>query len=144
MLDENKIKYQLYQHKSVFTSAQAALVRGTDLAQGAKAIVMFADGKPVILVLPANLKIDFRKFKSLYKIKNLKMADKEEVKKLTGLEIGSIPPFSHIFNLPLFIDERLFENKEIVFNTGLHTRSIKMTTADYKNIAKGKIGQFSA
>lgn len=143
-LDKHKISYQVYQHKAVYTSEEAAKIRGTILHQGAKALVMFADKKPIMLIIPADLKVDFNKFKSLFKVKDLRMATKEEVKQLTRVEVGAVPPFGHIFNIPLYIDEHLFENREIVFNAGLHTHSVQMGVADYKKISGGNVGNFSA
>jgi len=144
ILKKNMIEHRLFEHKPVFTSGQAARARGTNIHQGAKALVMFADGKPLIIVLPADTKVDPKKFKSLYKINNLRMARPDEVEKITGVEIGAIPPFGSLFNLPLFVDKKIFENEEIVFNAGLHTRSIKIKTVDYQRIYKGAVEDFSA
>ena len=143
LLENNKIKYQVYKHKPVFTSEEAAAIRNTDLNQGAKALVMSADNQPIIIVLPANLKVDMKKFKTSYNVKNLKMATPEEVEKITTVKIGAVPPFGNIFKIPLYVDEKLAENQTIVFNAGKHTKSIELNYKDYEQIAKPIIGQFS-
>lgn len=144
LLTDYHIEYHVYDHKPVFTSEEAAAVRNTDIHQGAKALVMYADKNPVMVVVPADLKADFKKLKTAAKIKDLRMATKEEVKELTNVEVGAVPPFGHIFNIPLYVDELLFENQTIIFNAGLHTKSIEMTSEDFKKIAQGIIGNFSS
>lgn len=137
LLDSNNITYEVYEHEAVFTSEQAAKIRGTELKQGAKAMVMFGDDKPLMIVLPANLKVN------MSSIKNLRMATKEEVKKLTNTEIGAVPPFGNLFGLPVYIDEKLGENTEIAFNAGEHTKSIKMLYKDFEAVTKPILGSFS-
>lgn len=143
LLDKPKIKYEAYEHEPVFTSEQAAKVRGTKLEQGAKALVMFADGKPIMLVVPGNCKVDTQQFKFKFKIRDLRMATPEEVKSLTGTEIGAVPPFGSVFGLPLYVDEELGQNERIVFNAGEHSRSIEMKYEDYEKVARPTIGRFS-
>lgn len=143
LLNGNNIKYKLFKHKPVFTSEEAAKIRNTDLKQGAKALIMFADDKPIMIVLSANLKVDTKKFKETNKISDLRMAKPEEVKQVTNVEIGAVPPFGNIFSIPLYVDRRLGENEQIVFNAGSHTQSIMMSYKDYKKVAQPIVGEFS-
>lgn len=143
ILDKNMIKYQSYEHRAVFTSEEAAKVRNTRMSQGAKALVMIGDKKPLMVVLPADRKVDFKNVKKLLKIKNLEMAKPEEVKKLTGVEIGAVPPFGNLVGLPLYVDNSLTQEEEIVFNAGLHTKSIMMQSGDYLTVTKPILGDYS-
>jgi len=144
LLEKNKIQYKVVEHEAVFTSEEAAKVRGTSLHQGAKALVLYGDDKAVMAVLAADKKVDFKLIKSLYGIKDLRMATPGEVKEVTGgVEIGAVPPFGNIFNIPLYADESLFTNEKIDFNAGLHTTSIEMKAEDYKTAALPTVGNFS-
>lgn len=141
-LDDNQIKYKVFEHEPVFTSEQAAKVRNTDIKQGAKALIMIGDKKPLVIVISAAYKINTSKFKHLFKIRDLRMAAPEEVKQITGVEIGAVPPFGNIFTIPTYVDETLAENNIIAFNAGLHTKSIEMLYADYKKVVKPQVGSF--
>jgi len=142
LLEEKGVSYQLLEHRPVFTSEEAAKVRGTGLKQGAKAIIFFADKKPILIVVNGDKHIDVKKFKQKYNIKDLRLLKSEEIKQLTGLEIGAIPPFGNIMNLPTYMDTEVMKNKEIVFNAGSHTRSIKMRSFDFVNLCNPIIGNF--
>ncbi len=49
----NDVPFTVLRHEPVYTSEQAAAVRGTSLASGAKALVVKAGDGFVMLVLPA-------------------------------------------------------------------------------------------
>jgi len=144
LLEKNKCEFKTYEHEPVFTSEQAAKVRSMRLEQGAKALVMIADKNPIMLVLSAANKVDSQAFKRDYKVKDLRMAKPEEVEQITNLKIGAIPPFGNLFDLLVYVDERLRENRKISFNAGLHERSIEMYYADFEKLVKPTRGNFTA
>jgi len=143
MLKEHSFVFETYEHAPVKTSEDAAKIRNTPLHEGAKALVMYADDKPIMMVLPADLKADLTQFKHTFHVRDLRMATPDEVIKITGVPIGAVPPFGHIFGIPLYVDEGLRDNKEIVFNAGLHTKSVRMQEKDFEKVAHPTTGQFS-
>lgn len=143
LLRESGVDYQFFEHEPVFTSEQAAAVRNTEMKQGAKAIVFSADKKPILVVVPGDKRIDLKLFKRLYQIKDLRLLSAEEVRELTGLEIGAIPPFGSTMNLPTYLDEQITRNEMMAFNVGSHTKSIQMKPTDFLKLAKPLIGNFA-
>jgi Ala-tRNA(Pro) deacylase len=130
-LQQSDIVFTVLRHEPVFTSEQAAAVRGTSLASGAKALIVKAGDRFALLVLPADRKLDSKKARTALGVKSLRFATAEEVKELTGLAPGSIPPFGSLFGLPTYCDPALTENASINFNAGDHAISVQMTCADY-------------
>jgi aspartyl-tRNA synthetase len=143
LLDQNKIEYKLMEHKAVFTSEDAAAVRKTELKLGAKALIMKADKKPIMIVVPGDKKVDTSLFKKTYQIKDLEMAKPDEVKTVTGVEIGAVPPFGNLFKIPLYFDKTIIENETIFFNAGSHSKSISMNGLDLEKATKPIVGNFS-
>jgi Ala-tRNA(Pro) deacylase len=123
-------------HEPVFTSEQAAAVRGTALGSGAKALVVKAGESFVMLVVPADRKLDSKKAKGALGVRDLRFATKEEVLERTGLLPGSIPPFGSLFSLPTYCDPALAEHPGINFNAGDHSVSVQMAYADYLAVEK--------
>ncbi|MCH9003436.1 MAG: hypothetical protein IIC02_12765 [Planctomycetes bacterium] len=118
-------------HEPVFTSAEAAAVRGVSLHSGAKALILKAGDAMLLAVMPGDLALNSAALRKHLKQRRLCFATKEEVKELTGLEPGSIPPFGSLFGLPTICDERLCENERINFNAGSHSDSFQIAYADY-------------
>ncbi len=150
LLKENSVDFKLYEHEPVHTSEQAAKVRNIEMKQGAKAIIFSADpafseigAKPILVVVPGDKKIDTKAFKKLYHIKDLKLLSPDEVRELTGLEIGAIPPFGNTMGLITYADQLVFENEKIAFNVGSHTKSVLMKSKDFKDLVNPIIDSFS-
>ena len=135
-LQQAGIPFSVLRHEPVYTSEQAAAVRGTSLASGAKALVVKAGERFVLLVLPADRKLDSRKSRASLGVKALRFASPEEVGQLTGLQPGSIPPFGSLFGLPTFCEPALADNPSINFNAGDHSVSVQMTYVDYVRVEK--------
>jgi Ala-tRNA(Pro) deacylase len=135
-LREKGVPFTVLRHEPVFTSEQAAAVRGTPLSSGAKALLVKAGDEFRLLVLPADRKLDNRKARQALAVKALRFATREEVAHWTGLQPGAIPPFGSLFGLPTSCDPALADNASINFNAGDHAISVQMAYADYLTLEK--------
>lgn len=136
------VAFDVSRHEPVFTSEDAARVRGTALASGAKALVCKADDKLVMIVLPADLKLASKATRQETGIKSLRFATRDEVEQATTLAPGSIPPFGSLFGLPTWCDRRLLDQPRINFNAGDHAISISMASQDYARVESLRLGTF--
>ena len=143
-LTRQGVPFTVLRHEPVFTSEQAAAVRGTPLASGAKALVVKAGDDFLLLVVPADRKLDSKKARTALGVKAMRFASREEVQERTGLQPGSIPPFGSLFNLPTFCDPALADNPSINFNAGDHAISIQMTYADYVRAERPTLASFTS
>ena len=137
------VEFSVLQHAPVFTSEEAAAVRGTSLASGAKALICKADEQFVLIVLPADRRLASKLVRKEMGVKSLRFATREEVEQLTGLAPGSIPPFGSLFNLPTWCDNHLSEQPRINFNAGDHAISISLTYADFVRAEAPRMGGYS-
>jgi Ala-tRNA(Pro) deacylase len=142
-LRENSADFSVVTHEPVRTSEEAARVRGTPLEQGAKALVFRADGQPVLLVLPADRRVDARAFKQAFGVKDLRMVTADDLRELTGMEVGAVPPFGLLMDLPTYVDERLLSLPRISFNAGSRTTSVIMAVTDYARLAGATPARFA-
>lgn len=142
-LKEKTIEFKHLDHVETKTSEESAKARGTTIEQGAKALVMFADSKPVLVVLSAAAKLNNNQFKKLFEIKDLRMATPDEVEKISGVIIGAVPPFGNLFNVTTYIDNGLLALSEIAFNAGSRTSSIIMKSADLVKLINPQTGDYA-
>lgn len=142
-LTEAGISFSQTHHAPVYTSQEAAEVRGTDPHSGAKALIVKPGTEFALTVMPADLSLHSNAFRKLMRCGRLRFATKEEVFAMTGLTPGSIPPFGSLFSLPTFCDERLAENELINFNAGSHTDSIQMRYEDYISYESPRIARLA-
>lgn len=142
-LREHDVPFDVLRHEPVYTSEEAARVRGTPLASGAKALICKLDDRFVMFVLPADRRLANKAIRKELGTRKLRFASRDEVLELTGLAPGSIPPFGSLFELPTWCDDGLAAQEQINFNAGDHTISISMAYADYVAIERPKIASVS-
>ncbi|MBU0530580.1 MAG: hypothetical protein KKC05_02800 [Nanoarchaeota archaeon] len=135
ILDQAGVKYKVLEHEPVYTSQQAADVRGVELKTGVKALVVKTTEERYLMVLVrADKRADLERIARLEKTKKVRLALPEEVKERAGCEIGSVPPFGIKERLKTYMDETILENKEVNFNIGKHTKSINMHAESLKKV----------
>ncbi|REJ90026.1 MAG: hypothetical protein DWQ35_17235 [Planctomycetota bacterium] len=143
LLDARSVAYQVLCHAPVLTSEEAAQVRGTSLASGAKALICKADDDYLMVVMPADLRLASKSLRKLKGWKKLRFASADEVLEMTGLLTGSIPPFGSLFGLTTLCDERLAAQDSINFNAGDRSISIGMAATDYLDTEQPELGPFA-
>ncbi len=143
ILDHVKVEYTHLTHDYVRTSEDAAKIRGTNIEDAAKAIILKAEYKDdagiksyrfIQAIIPANQRIDLKKLKMILESKNVSLASPDEVLERTGCTVGSVPPFGKIFDIPMYMDGSILEKDSIVFSAGTHNDSIQMKAQDYYDI----------
>lgn len=143
LLDGAHVPYAVTHHAPVRTSEEAAQIRGTSLASGAKALVCRAGEWFVLFVMPADRRLDSAAVRRTLGIRSLRFATAEEVAQLTGLPPGAIPPFGGLFALPTYCDQALAGEPTINFNAGDRAISVAMTFADYVALERPTLGNFA-
>lgn len=143
MLDAAGVPYRAVHHEATYTSEESARARGEDVRIGGKALLVKAGEVFRLFVLSAALKLDADALKQRFGVKKTRFATAEELKELTGLVPGSVPPFGRpILPFDLFIDESIVRNEKIAFNAGSLTDSLILATADYLRVAGGEVLAF--
>jgi Ala-tRNA(Pro) deacylase len=146
LLDKNEIQYKEFHHEPVRTSEEAQRKRPEySLSQGAKAIIISAkftggERKFIMIVIPANERIDSAKTRKILLCKKFSFAKESEVVEVTqGVEPGGVPPFGNLFDIDVYVDQTLRDNNEIIFNAGDRSVSIVMNYKDWEKIVKPAI-----
>jgi Ala-tRNA(Pro) deacylase len=132
-LDQNGIQYTQQTHMTAYTAAGVASVAHVKGKEMAKAVMVLADEKLVMLVVPATMHIRLKQAKLALKARQIFLASEADFGHVfPDCELGAMPPFGNLYGIPVFVDESLTRDKEIVFNAGNHREIIKMSYADYE------------
>lgn len=135
-LEKEKVSYQVLEHEAAFTALETAQAQHVPGRQLIKSVIVNADGKNVMCVLPSVYKIDFDKLKSALKATHLHLADEKQVGALfPGYELGAEPPFGTQPEIKVIAENSLKENDSVVFNAGTHTDLIRIKMKDYERLA---------
>jgi len=141
ILTSNQIEFEETEHEAVYTSHKAAQVIGLEAEEaGVKSLILKTKEGAFILILnPGNKKVDTKKISQMEDTKSIYFASPEEVIKVTGIPIGSIPPFGHKTKLKTYLNEELLDCEYLYFNPGSHTKTIKMPSKDLLRVLENPI-----
>jgi Ala-tRNA(Pro) deacylase len=144
-LDEQRVRYESISHSPTYTSqktAASAHIPGKDLA---KTVIIVVDGKMAMAVLPAPRQVDFARLKEGLGGASVELASEEDFRdKFPGCEVGAMPPFGNLYDMPVFVDERLSVDDEIAFNACSHTELIKLPYSDFERLVQPKVLKFAS
>ncbi|MDD0822900.1 YbaK/prolyl-tRNA synthetase associated domain-containing protein [Mannheimia sp. AT1] len=148
LLTQHQARYRVVEHSTAGKSEEVAKIRGTQIGQGAKALVCKVKGngiKQVILaVLPADCQADLSQIATHLGGLKASLASPAEVAAFTDCVFGAIPPFSFHPDLMLIADPSLLERyDELAFNAGTLERSVILNTSDYGRIVNPTLVKFA-
>ena len=133
-LFHSNVSYSHKTHSLAYTSQEIAEVERVPGAEFAKTVVLEADGRMILAVLPADHVINFDVLKRHVGCGKLSLASERQfIETFPSCEPGAMPPFGKLFRLPLYCDAALAKQAEIEFNAGSHVDTIRTT---YDNFVK--------
>jgi Ala-tRNA(Pro) deacylase len=139
-LDHEKVHYEILPHPERFTAQEIAAAEHTRGKEVAKVVMVKAEGKDIMAVVPATAKVDLFKLSKILGTEKIEVEQEKDFGNLfPDCEPGAMPPFGSLYNLPCYVDGTLLKEREIVFNGGNHQESVKISTKDFEKIAHAKI-----
>jgi len=143
-LRRSSVAYSVFPHPAAFTAQEEAALTHTPGRDWAKAVACFADGEPILAVVPADLQVDLVRLARIAGAEDVRLAREEELDWLyPDCERGAMPPIGPIYRQPVFVDASLAGEEEIVFNGGTHVDAIAMAYPDFAALARPIVGRFA-
>jgi Ala-tRNA(Pro) deacylase len=134
-LDQRGVSYDPIPHRPTFEAqrlAEAVAVSGYEVA---KPVLLRADGRYVLALVPAPKRIDLEKAQWALKARRVHLASEDEFLAIfPDCEVGAIPPFGSQYGLTTVIDESLAEDEEIIFEGNTHEEAFRMRFADFREL----------
>lgn len=82
----------------------------------------------ILAVVPGDRKVNMKLLGRIFDAKKAQFATPSDARRLTGCEMGAVPPISFCDDLVAVFDEDLLKEEEIVFNAGRLDISIVVET----------------
>ncbi|MDI6450252.1 aminoacyl-tRNA deacylase [Anaerobaca lacustris] len=139
-LDKSGVKYEVLEHRPVFSAQRLAQIEHEPGRFVAKPVIVKADGRFLMCVLPADAKIDLETLKGQLDAESVELADEEDFAELfPDCEVGAEPPFGSLFHLETVMDKALEKDDHILFRAGSHTKAVRLNMADYRKLAHPRV-----
>jgi Ala-tRNA(Pro) deacylase len=138
LLDQLGVPYSVIPHKPADTAmgvAHTAHLAGRRVAK--VVIVRDRDGQDIMVVIPAIEHVDHQAVRRVTGHEGIQLEDEKALKVLfPDCEVGAMPPFGALYDIPMYLDRCLAREEDIYFQGGNHHELVRMPFADYEHIAK--------
>jgi len=116
-----------------------------DIPVGAivKSLVFIAGTQPVLALIAGDRRGDVDKLKAATGASNMKIADAETVRSVTGFAVGGVPPIGHPDDLSVLIDQSLGRFETVYAAAGHPHAVFPIRLARLVEITRGRVADVS-
>jgi len=136
-LEKNKVRFDIVEHKKVYTAYDLAQTLGEKLEKIGKSLLVQVDlpelkkksKKHFVVIVPASYQVDLKKVGKALKAKTVELAPEKVLKKL-GIKPGALTSFGSLHKIEVLIDKTLLKTKDVILSAGSFTDSLRMKSKD--------------
>jgi prolyl-tRNA editing enzyme YbaK/EbsC (Cys-tRNA(Pro) deacylase) len=114
---------------------------GIEFSDCVPALVMKADGEPVVVVIRGDTRADFKKIKRMLGVGDLRMATPEEFGEITGVQVGAARVYTP--GVRTLIDQKVLEKAYLTGGSGRFDCSIRVRTGDLMKLPDSEVTDVS-
>ena len=142
-LNHERVHYDVSPHPEAFRALAIAQMLRTPEKKMAKVVIVKVDKQFVMMVLPAGWFVDLRRLRTVFATHSVRLATENEFASLfPDCELGAMPPFGNLYRLPVYVDQSLTEDEEIVFQARTHSDAIRMRYWDFAALVFPVVAEF--
>ena len=120
-------------NSSARTAKDAAISLNCEVGAIVKSLLLRTEGNFILCLVAGDKRCSLNKVKKILNMKDVSMADAEQVKNQTGFSIGGVSPVAHLNKIKILIDSS-FSRYENVYAAAGHPNSIFKIS--YKQLIK--------
>jgi len=134
-LAEKHVPYTRSTHRLAYSAQGVAAAHHVAGWTVAKTVILKTEDQFLMVVLPAPMKVDLHLLREQLPFNQLELADEWEFGRLfPDCQLGAMAPFGNLYGLPVYVEESLAKQDEIVFNAGTHVDTIRMKYKDFDQL----------
>ena len=125
------------------TAKDAANSLNCEVGAIVKSLIFKTENSFILCLVSGDKKVSLNKIKKFLKVKDVSMADVEDVKKITGFTIGGVSPIGHLNKIDVYIDKSLERFSNLFAAAGHPNCIFKIDFLNLQKITKGLIKEFT-
>ena len=142
-LDRSGVEYTHTVHPLAYTAREVAAAEHLPPREVAKTLVLHDELGYRLLVLPATRVVDFNEVRASEGFAHARLATEKELAQLfPDCELGAMPPFGNLFNMPVYLDAGLVGQEHIACNAGTHRDVIHLRLDDFRELVQPRVVSF--
>jgi len=142
-LRQSNLAYTVFPHRPAFSAAEEAAVTHTPGVRWAKTVACFADGRPILAVVPAHYLVDLERLAKVASVEHVRLAREDELAWLfPECEAGAMPPFGPLYHQRVYLESALALEPVIAFHAGTHRDAVRMHVQDFVELVQPVMARF--
>lgn len=137
--DSHASTYVLINHSRAFTAQEIAASLHVPGREMAKTVVVQTERGLALVVLRAQDHVNLGRVGRELGGAAVLASEPEFGIAFPDCELGAMPPFGKLYQLPTLVDREIARDEEIVFNAGTHTEVVRMRYEDYARLVKPRV-----
>ncbi|MBY0377761.1 MAG: YbaK/EbsC family protein [Gammaproteobacteria bacterium] len=134
-LDDSHAHYVSIQHTPVYTAQEIAEAAHVSGYQYAKVVIAKVKNALTMLIVPACERVDIAYLQKIFSSQAVSLVPEKEFSQVfADCERGAIPPFGHLYHMPVYLSRVFHADRAIVFNAGLYNEAIQMPYKYFINL----------
>lgn len=131
----------VYPDEATPTVLAAAAALGVPATSIIKSLVFVANEEPHLVIAAGEALIDHKRLRDVLGVsrRGLKMAAPEEALRLSGYEVGAMPPFGHLRVLPTLIDSVMVTETPLYGGGGSKAAMVRLSRDTLLAATKGRL-----
>ena len=143
-LRDNGVPFEAQRHPRAITAQEVAAIEHVPGKMFAKTVMVLTDERMAMLVLPAPYHVNPGKAAAALEVEEVHLAGEEQFENaFPDCEVGAMPPFGNLYDLPVYADKTLAEDETIVFRAGTHTDTMSVTYADFERLVGPAVAELA-
>jgi prolyl-tRNA editing enzyme YbaK/EbsC (Cys-tRNA(Pro) deacylase) len=120
------------------TAADAASATGAPIEQIVKSLVFAGDGRPIVVLVPGDLRVDPAKVAAAAGCDRVKAVGADAVERLTGFPPGGVAPFPLPGIDTVLMEQALFGHEEVWVGAGSSRHMAALSPSDLGRLARAR------
>ena len=143
-LRDHRVRFEPMLHRPEPSSSRRAHSIHVPGEQVAKAVLVSADDRFVLAVLPSTHRIDLERLAGVLGADRVRLAVEDEIVRVfDDCERGALPPFGRLYGLSTVVDTSLSAWSEIVVEANLRHEDLRLRYRDFEAIESPTRARFA-
>jgi len=135
---DNSLKVEIL-NSSAGTAKDAAISLKCEVGAIVKSLLLRTEDNFILCLVSGDKRCSLNKVKKKLNIKDVSMADAEQVKSQTGFSIGGVAPIAHLKKLNILVDQSLGRFQSVFAAAGHPNSIFKIKYTQLVQMTKGEV-----
>ena len=136
-LQNSGVRYSHSIHPPAETALETAAAERVLAHEIAKCVVYFCETGFGMTVVPADEFVDIVELARVLGVNYIRLATETEIAELfPDCELGAMPPFGNIYNMPVVVDRDVADRRFMAFPIGTHRDVVRLAFEDYERLVR--------